>query len=159
MPQEIDSRDHPERHLKTFTGIPLADDYGGYNPLLKVDRYPAPLHRAVYWAHTRRKFFVLADIVANAKRGKNPSPISPTTLEAVKRIDTLFDIERKINRFTADQRLERRRKESLPLVDSLQAWLQSERAKLSRSSAVAAAIDYMLKYWDGFRSFLDDCRI
>jgi hypothetical protein len=59
----------------------------------------------------------------------------------------------------SDQRLDRRRKESRPLVDALQAWLQTERAKLSRSSPVAEAIDYMLKRWDGFTSFLDDGRI
>ena len=152
-------QEHPERHLKTFTGILQADAYGGYNPLFKVDRDPDPLTQALCWAHSRRKFFVLADIAANAKRGKNAAPISPMALEAVKRIDGLFDIEREINGLTADQRLERRRKDSLPLVDDLQVWLQTERAKLSRSSPVAEAIDYMLKRWDGFTSFLNDGRI
>ncbi|NEI67929.1 IS66 family transposase, partial [Rhizobium leguminosarum] len=64
-----------------------------------------------------------------------------------------------INGLAAGQRLDRRRRDSLPLVDDLQAWLQTERAKLSRSSPVAEAIDYMLKRWDGFTSFLDDGRI
>jgi transposase len=99
------------------------DAYGGYNPLFKVDRDPNPLRQALCWAHSRRKFFVLADIAANAKRGKNAAPISPMALEAVKPIDGLFDIERKINGLAADQRLERRHKESLPLVNDLQAWL------------------------------------
>lgn len=152
-------QEHPERHLKTFTGILQADAYGGYNPLFKGDRDPNPLRQAFCWAHSRRKFFVLADIVANAKRGKNAAPISPMALEAVKRIDGLFDIEREINGLAADQRLERRHKESLPLVDDLQAWLQTERLKLSRSSPVAEAIDYMLKRWDGFTSFLTDGKI
>ncbi|WP_237357417.1 IS66 family transposase [Rhizobium phaseoli] len=152
-------QEHPERHLKTFNGILQADAYGGYNPLFKVDRDPNPLRQAFCWAHSRRKFFVLADIAANAKRGKNAAPISPMALEAVKRIDGLFDIEREINGLTADQRLERRRRDSLPLVDDLQVWLQTERAKLSRSSPVAEAIDYMLKRWDGFTSFLQDGRI
>ncbi|QBJ16079.1 IS66 family transposase [Agrobacterium sp. 33MFTa1.1] len=152
-------QEHPERHLKTFTGILQADAYGGYNPLFKVDRDPEPLRQALCWAHSRRKFFVLADIAANAKRGRNAVPISPMALEAVKRIDGLFDIEREINGLDADQRLERRRKDSLPLVADLQVWLQTERAKLSRSSPVAEAIDYMLKRWDGFTSFLQDGRI
>ena len=152
-------QEHPDRHLKSFSGILQADAYGGYNPLFKVDRDPNPLRQAFCWAHSRRKFFVLADIAANAKRGKNAAPISPMALEAVKRIDALFDIEREINGLDADQRLERRRKDSLPLVDDLQVWLQTERAKLSRSSPVAEAIDYMLKRWDGFTSFLEDGRI
>lgn len=152
-------QEHPERHLKTFTGILQADAYGGYNPLFKGDRDPEPLRQALCWAHSRRKFFALADIAANAKRGKNAAPISPMALEAVKQIDSLFDIEREINGLVADQRVERRRKESLPLVDDLQAWLRTERAKLPRSSPVAEAIDYMLKRWDGFTSFLEDGRI
>lgn len=152
-------QEHPERHLKTFTGILQADAYGGYNPLFKVDRNPAPLTQALCWAHARRKFFVLADIAANAKRGKNIAPISPLALEAVERIDAVFDIERDINGLLANQRLERRRKDSLPLVNELHTWFQTERTKLSRSSPVAEAIDYMIKRWGGFTAFLDDGRI
>lgn len=152
-------QEHPERHLKTFTGILQADAYGGYNPLFKVDRDLGPLTQALCWAHARRKFFVLADIATNAKRGKIAAPISPMALEAVKRIDALFDIEREINGLAAGQRLERRRKDSQPLVEELHDWLQTGRAKLSRSAPVAEAIDYMLKRWDGFTAFLDDGRI
>jgi transposase len=152
-------QEHPERHLKTFSGILQADAYGGYNPLFKIDRDPARLTQALCWAHARRKFFVLADIAANAKRGSKAAPISPMALEAVKRIDALFDIEREINGLAAEQRLERRRQDSQPLAEELHNWLQSERAKLSRGSPVAEAIDYMLKRWDGFTSFLDDGRI
>jgi hypothetical protein len=109
--------------------------------------------------HSRRKFFVLADIAANAKCGSRAASISPIALEAVKRIDGLFDIEREISGLATDQRPERRRKDSQPLVDELHGWLQNQRAKLSRSSPVADAINYMLKCWNGFTSFLDDGRI
>jgi len=61
-------QEHPERHLKTFTGILQADAYGGYNPLFKVDRNPDPLTQALCWAHARRKFFVLADIATSSMR-------------------------------------------------------------------------------------------
>lgn len=152
-------QEHPERHLKTFTGILQADAYGGYNPLFKVDRDPGPLTQALCWAHARRKFFVLADIATNARRGPQAAPISPIALEAVKRIDALFDIERDINGMLADERLARRREVSLQLVAEFAEWMRAGRAKLSRSSPVAEAIDYMLKRWDGFTSFLDDGRI
>ncbi|MGO8433496.1 IS66 family transposase, partial [Rhizobium johnstonii] len=82
---------------KTFAGILQADSYGGDNPLCKVERHCGPLTQALCWSHSRRKFCVLADIATNAKRGKNATPISPVALEAVKRIDALFDIERDIN--------------------------------------------------------------
>lgn len=74
-------QEHPTQHLKTFTGILQTDAYGGYNPLFKVDRDLGPLTQALCWSHARRKFFVLADIATNTKRGKNAAPISPMALE------------------------------------------------------------------------------
>ncbi|WP_287207948.1 IS66 family transposase [Mesorhizobium sp.] len=151
-------QEHPERHLRNFTGILQADAYGSYNPLFKVDRDPSPLTQALCWAHARRKFFVLADTAANAKRGKNAAPISPIALEAVKRIDALFGIERDINGLVSDERLQRRQ-ESRLIATELEAWMRAERARLSRSSPVAEPIDYMLKRWEGFTTFLGDGRI
>lgn len=69
-------------------------------------------------------------------------------LEAIKRIDTVFDIERAINELAADKRPERRRQDSLPLLEELGNWMRIERTKLSRSSPVAAASDYVLKRWE-----------
>ena len=108
----------------------------------------------------RRKFFVLADIAANARRGagKRP-PIAPLALEAVKRIDAIFDIEREINGRATDERLAVRRSAVAPLVAELEAWMRGERARLSRHAEVAKAMDYMLKRWDAFTRFLDDGRI
>ena len=111
------------------------------------------------WAHGRRKFYELSDIAANKRRGKRAPPISPLALEAVKRIDALFDIEREINGWTVERRLAVRRERSAPLVAELKAWMRTERAALSRHAAVAKALDYMLKRWDGFARFLDDGRI
>src|SRR5690606_7002885 len=71
----------------------------------------------------------------------------------------LFDIERGINGMSVDERLERRQQEGRPFVDKLEAWMRAERAKLSRSSPVAEAMDYILKRWFGFTTFLDDGRI
>jgi hypothetical protein len=73
--------------------------------------------------------------------------------------DALFDIERDINGLAPSERLQRRQKNSRPLVDELQTWLRSERTKLSRSSPVTEPIDYMLKRWDGFTAFLGDGRV
>lgn len=153
------SGDHPERHLKQFTGILQADAYAGYNRLYHPDRKPGPVTEALCWSHARRKFFVLADIAANARRGKTAPPISPIAFEAVKRIDLLFDIERDINGLTAEQRLAVRAERSAPLVAELEEWMRGERAKLSRHAPVAQAIDYMLKRWKGFTHFLADGRI
>ena len=85
--------------------------------------------------------------------------ISPIALEAVQRIDALFDIERGINGLSAEQRLAVRQEQSAPLVAALEAWMREERRKLSRHADVAGAIDYMLKRWASFTRFLEDGRI
>jgi transposase len=153
------TREHPERHLSGYAGILQADAFGGYNRLYLPDRKPGLIVEALCWSHARRKFFELADIAANARRGKSAPPISPIALEAVKRIDALFDIERQINGLTAEERLRARRKESAALVAGLEDWMRAERAKLSRHAAVAKAIDYMLTRWGAFTRFLHDGRI
>jgi transposase len=152
-------REHPERHLQNFAGILQADAYDGYNRLYLPDRKPGPITEALCWSHARRKFFELADIAANARRGKDAPPISPIAFEAVKRIDVVFDIEREINGLSAGQRLSVRKERSVPLVAELEEWMRAERARLSRHASVAKAIDYMLKRWPAFTRFLDDGRI
>jgi len=151
--------EHPVRHLVGFTGILQADAYGGYNELYDPSRAPGPVTAALCWAHARRQFFELADIAANARRGKNATVISPIALEAVRRIDALFDIERGINGQSAEERLRVRKEQSAPLLAALEARLREQRARLSNSSAVAAPIDYMLRRWGRFACFIGDGRI
>jgi transposase len=152
-------QEHPQRHLAGFTGILQADAYAGYNGLYDPVRPQGAVTPALCWAHARRKFFELADIAANARRGKMAPAISPIALDAVKRIDVLFDIERIINGSPADERLRVRQEQSAPLLAALETWLREERAGLSRSSSVAKPIDYLLGRWDGFAGFLQDGRI
>src|SRR6202012_5075397 len=119
--------EHPCRHLQTFTGILQADAYNGYNELYDASRMQGPIVSALCWAHARRQFFELADIAANARRGKNAAAISPIALEAVKRIDVLFDIEREINGSSAEERLRERQERSSPILADLETWLRNER--------------------------------
>jgi transposase len=83
----------------------------------------------------------------------------PIAIEAVRRIDELFAIEREINGLTPDQRLHVRRERSRPLVEDLERWLRAERRKLSSKNPLAKAMAYSLNRWDAFTRFLDDGRI
>ena len=158
-PRVIGRVNIPERHLTGFGGILQADAYGGYHGLYGPDRAARTVAPAFCWAHARRKFFELADIAANVRRGKTAAVISPIALEAVRRIDALFAIERGINGLSAAKRLDARKRESAPLVADLEAWLRDQRSRLSRSSSVAEPIDYMLRRWPAFARFLDDGRV
>lgn len=155
------SGEHPTGHLMGWQGILQADAYAGYNQLYDQKRSPGPVTSALCWSHARRKFFELADVESNIRKGKSPKEISPIAFEAVKRIDALFKIERDINGKSPDERHEARQRLSAPLVADLERWLRGERALLSKHAKVAKAIDYLLSpnHWSGFTSFLKDGRI
>jgi transposase len=140
--------EHPSRHLAGYAGILQADAYAGFGDLYDARRRPDPITEAACWSHGRRKFFVLADL------GK-----SPLAIEAIRRIDEIFAIEREINGAAAEQRLAIRQERIKPPVDELKAWMLTERARLSRHADLAKAMDYMLKRWPAFTRFLDDGRI
>jgi transposase len=105
--------------------------------------------------HARRPFFIMADVAANARRkaqGKTTSVISPLALEAVRRIDALFEIKRSINVQNAERRQAVRQELSAPLVADRESWMREQRAKLSRGNSCSSA------GWP-FTRFLDDGRI
>ncbi|MBD1205439.1 MAG: IS66 family transposase [Rhodobacteraceae bacterium] len=155
--------EHPTRHLAGWTGILQADAYGGYNGVYDAARKPAPVLSALCWSHARRKFFELADIKATARKGKKVAEeISPIALEAVKRIDVIFDVEREITGLSAAARHEVRQRVVRPMVNDLHDWMRAERARMSKHNPVAKAINYMFEEegrWDAFTLFLEDGRI
>ena len=140
--------EHPARHLAGYDGILQADAYAGFGDLYDARRRPGPLTEAACWSHGRRNFFVIADT------GK-----APLAVEAVRRIDAIFAIERDINGLTVDDRCAARRAHVAPLVGKLADWMRAERGRLSRHTDTAKAMDYMLKRWTAFTRFLDDGRV
>lgn len=165
--------EHPQKHLAGYGGILQSDCYNGFDlsagrrmlacaerPIAVAATKEIPITFAFCHAHARRKFFELADIQKSARdRKRKGKPISPIALEAVKRYDELFEIERQINGLSAEERLAVRQQKSKPLFDDMHEWLTKERATLSRSSEVIEPIDYMLKRWEGFALFLEDGRV
>jgi len=153
---------HPQAHLATWSGILQADAYGGYGELYRPDRQAGAVLEAGCWAHSRRKFFELAVIEQAAHRrakGKTPLVISPLALEALRRIDALFDIERQLRGLPPAERLAARQAQCASLVADLEVWMRQRRAELSRSNPVAKAMDYMLTRWPSFARFLNDGHI
>ena len=140
--------EHAERHLSGYAGLMQADAYAGFNRLYDPGRKPGPILEAACWAHARRKFFDLARLAK-----------APIAIEAVKRIDALFAIEREINGMTPQERQRTRDEHSRPLSVELEAFMREQRAKLSAKSETAKAIHYSLKRWTALTRFLDDGRL
>lgn len=114
------------------------------------------------FAYARRKFFELADVASAARKkscGEHAGMIYPTALEAVQRIDALFDAERAINRKNAAERLDVRQEPRSSLMPELHIWITAQLAMLSRNHDLSKAINYTLRHLNGFTRFLDDGRV
>ena len=145
---------HPQSHLAHFHGVLQADAYGGYKALYADNRPCGAITEAACWAHGRRKFYVLADIAAKARDPR--IVISPIALEAVRRIDAIFDIERTLTGMhTADRRAIRQACVKT-LVDDLHVWMKEQRGRVSSKTPIGKALHYMLVRWEAFARFLDD---
>jgi transposase len=140
--------EHPQAHLAGYAGLMQADAYVGFNRLYEAGRRPGPIIEAACWAHARRKFFDLARLQK-----------APIAIEAVRRVDALFAIEREINGLAPEERRRRRHERSKPLVAEFESWLREQRARLSAKNETAKAIDYSLKRWPALIRFLDDGRL
>jgi hypothetical protein len=136
--------EHPQQHLRDFTGTLQADAYAGFNQLYENGR----IQEAACWAHVRRKFYELME----AHR-------SPIATEAVERIAALYAIESEIRGRAPDERRQIRHARSRPLLDAMHGWLEASLAKLSKKSDTSAAIRYALALWDALVRFCDDGRI
>ena len=84
--------------------------------------------------------------------------LSPVALEAVTRIDAIFDVEREINGPGAVARIGARQRLVLPAVGELHEWMRVERGTRSRHDLASRAIAYMIEAnrWGAFTRFLDD---
>jgi transposase len=154
--------EHPNAHLAGWSGILQADAYSGFSGLYAADRKPAPILEASCWAHGRRKVFELADVETAAikkARGETPRPVYPLAVEAVRRIDALFAIEREINGLPPAERVAVRQARSAVVAAELQAWMIETQGELSRGHDLAKALGYMLRRWPSFTRFLGDGRI
>jgi len=136
--------EHPQQHLRDFTGTLQADAYAGFNQLYENGR----IQEAACWAHVRRKFYELME-----------AHKSPIATEAVERIAALYAIENEIRGRAPDERRQLRQARSRPLLDAMHDWLESSLAKLSKKSDTSAAIRYALTLWDALLRFCDDGRI
>ena len=136
--------EHPQKHLRDFSGILQADAYAGFNPLYENGL----ILEAACWAHVRRKFYELME-----------AHKSPIATEAVERIAALYAIESEVRGRAPDERRQVRQARSRPLLDAMHDWLEASLAKLSKKSDTSAAIRYALALWDALVRFCDDGRI
>ncbi len=96
-------------------------------------------------AHARRK---IHDVHA-----RTPTDI---TTEALKRISELYAIEAEIRGCPAEKRLSIREAKTVPRMQSLYDWLQTQMKTLSRHAEIAKAFAYLLKQWNALNFYCEN---
>jgi transposase len=138
--------DHPESHLKRFSGVLQADGYAGFDRLYEDE--DERIREAACWAHVRRKFYEIYE-----------SNRSPVAAEALARIGKLYEIEEAIRGWPPEERRTVRKARAGPELEGIKAWMEETLAKVSAKSALAIAIRYALTRWTALIRYRDDGHI
>jgi transposase len=117
--------------FKGFTGVLQTDLYAGYNTVMLPDK----VERLACLAHVRRKFIEVENI--------SPREAGMT----LQIIGELYGLERKWQSLEPPQRLEMRRKKSVPVLAKLHAHLQGLAEKTLPKAPLMAAVQYALVQW------------
>ena len=130
-----------ETKLAGFQGYLTADAYVAYE---RIGELWAGVFKASCWVHARRKF--------EACHHLGPTEQTKTAMAYFRK---LFDIEDQYRTCRDETRLTARLEKSKPLVESFQAWLESERSRQLPKSKLLGAINYLLNRWESFTRFLE----
>ncbi len=136
--------EHPQAHLRNFTGTLQADGYAGYDAVYENGR----VKEAACMAHVRRKFYDLHE-----------AHKSPVAKEALERIAALYAIEEEIRGRSAAERRLVRGQRSAAAAGCAETVAGKTLSKLSRKSDTARALSYALGRWEALLRFCDDGRV
>ncbi len=136
-------RDGPERFLDGYKGYLQADAFSGYEGLYAG----GAIIEVGCWAHARRKFF----------DAKQTAPVPAN--EALLRIQSLYNVERKAKDMDATERLALRQGEAVPRLERLEAWLRERQPRVLPKSPISQAIEYTLGNWTALTRYAADGRL
>jgi transposase len=139
------SRDGPAAFLRDYRGFLQADAYGGYDGIFLAS--DGGIEEVACWAHARRKFY---DARSNAPREAN---------EILEWIRQLYDIEDRALGRSAEERLALRQRESVPILDRIEAKLDELTGRALPKSALGKAVTYARNQWAALRRYASDGRL
>lgn len=139
---ETRSRDGPLLFLQGFQGYLQCDAYAGYHELFR--RSNGSIVEVACWAHARRKFV----------EAEKTSPREAH--EAVARIRQLYAVEHEAKALDALSRAALRQAKSVPLLASLQEWLDRIAVDALPASPLGMAITYIRNQWTALNVYVTD---
>lgn len=142
------SEEVPSRLLDGYTGLLQTDGYAGYNKVCRDN----PITRIGCWDHARRKFVEASKAAPKKKKGQKVSKADV----ALSKIRKLYAIETRIKALEPEQKTAQRQQLAQPVLDDLNAWLQSNASRVPKDSLTYKAIQYTLNQWDYLVGYLAD---
>ena len=141
------SRDVPLRLLDGFKGYLQTDGYAGYHAACLINN----ITPVGCWDHARRKFKEAQDVQPKPKKG-GPHKASKAD-HMLGLINTLYGIERQIKTLSPADKLEQRRKRSLPVLNKIKTYLNDNQPKVTREGLTGKAMTYLSNQWDKLTVF------
>jgi transposase len=139
------SRDGPAAFLKDYRGFLQADAYGGYDGIFLGSG--GAIVEVACWAHARRKFY---DARSGAPREAN---------QVLEWIRQLYDIEDGARDLTPGERQALRRRESVPILDRIERYLDELSERVLPKSALGQAVTYARNQRAALRRYVSDGRL
>jgi len=138
----------PARLLEGYQGVLQTDGYAGYNKVCREN----PITRIGCWDHARRKFVEASKAAPKKKKGQKVSKADI----AIGKIRKLYAIEERIKDLEVEQKTTQRQQFAQPVLDDLNAWLQTNASRVPKDSRTYTAIQYTLNQWDYLVGYLND---
>jgi transposase len=132
-------RDGPATWLAGYSGYLQADAYGAYDGIYHAQG----VTEVACWAHARRKFYDAQD--SDGKR----------SAQMLALIGELYAIEREAKEQSLDEasRLALRQQRSVPVLEKIKTWLDTEGEIVLPRSPMAAAITYARNQWSALTTY------
>ena len=132
----------PSRFLEGFRGYLQADAFSGYDQLYKSGQ----VIEVACMAHCRRYWW-------EAKQTD-----SRHAHEAISDIARLYELEEQFReaKLADDAMRDARQRHAVPILNTFEAWLESERDRVLPQSPIGKAFTYTRNQWQALRRYTDD---
>lgn len=126
----------PREYLGEFKGYIQTDAYSGYQALGEWDDV---IHVGCM-AHIRRKFI-------EVQKGNSKKPLIGTAKEVLDLIGLLYKIEHNIKDYAPDEKVSKRREQSVPILNAIRTILDERISHVPPKSLLGQAMTYARNQW------------
>jgi transposase len=133
---------YPQEFLKDYTGFIHTDAYKGYEKVSGITR-------CLCWSHLRRYFVDALPKDVNSLEATIPA-------QAIGYINTLFELEKKLEILSPEGRKQQRLIQEKPVLDAFWSWVETTATRILPKSKLGQAFQYAANQKEGLMNYLLD---